>query len=316
MPYVQTVSGRISPDCINFCQCHEHLFIRRGKSYEINPALCIDNYEKTLSEVQDFYSAGGTTIIDAQPTGCGRMARELSKLSKESGIQLLASTGFHKMIFYPDRHWIFTASLHKLTELFLSEILDGMYDGSDDSLGRQIDAKAGIIKCALDVSGLDAQYEKLFSAAAAAANITNVPLMVHIEQGSNPLALADYLAQEKVNLNRVIFCHMDRACPNLDIHKEICRMGIYLEYDTIARPKYHGDKKEAEVFTALIQSGFENNLLFSLDTTRQRLKAYTPDGAGLTYILRSFIPLLEAYGVTDRQIRKISCENCRRILTI
>lgn len=316
MPYVQTVSGRISPDSIRFCHCHEHLFIRRGKSFDVNPALCIDNYEKTLSEVRDFCLAGGTTIIDAQPVGCGRMARELKKLAGDLKIQLLASTGFHKIIFYPDGHWIFSSSVQQLTELFLHEISTGMYDGSDGSLCRYIDARAGIIKCALDTTGINAQYEKLFCAAADAANITNAPLMVHIEKGSSPLALADYLERKKVNLKRVIFCHMDRACFNLDIHKELCRRGIYLEYDTIARPKYHDDKKEALIFTALIQSGFENNLLFSLDTTRKRLKSYTPEGAGLTYILRSFIPLLKAYGVTDRQIKKIACENCRRILAI
>lgn len=315
-PYVQTVSGRISPDSIGFCHCHEHLFIREGKSCEVNPSLRIDDYGKTLSEVRDFMAAGGTAIVDAQPVGCGRMADSLLNLSLDCGVQIIASTGFHKMMFYPKNHWIFYLDQEKLTGLFLHEILSSMYIKSDTELSQCTDARAGIIKCALDISGLDRQYRKLFSAAAKASALTAAPLMVHIEKGSDPVSLADYLEQKNVNLNKVIFCHMDRACQDTDIHKELCARGIYLEYDTIARPKYHSDEREAELFAALIQAGYEDRLLFSLDTTRERLKTYTPDGAGLTYLIQTFIPLLHTYGVTDRQIQKISRDNCRRILTI
>lgn len=316
MSYIQTVSGRISPEAIGFCHCHEHLFIGRGKSCELNPALRIDDYGKTFLEIKDFLSAGGTTIVDAQPVGCGRMAEELSRLTSDCDIQIIASTGFHKMIFYPEEHWIFSVSQEKLTELFLHEILTGMYIKSDTALSQYIDAKAGIIKCAVDICGLDRQYEKLFSAAAEAANITGAPLMVHIEKGSDPIGLADYLERKKTGLNRVIFCHMDRACQDIGIHKELCARGIYLEYDTIARPKYHDDEKEAEIFVSLIRSGFEDRLLFSLDTTRERLRSYTPKGAGLTYIINTFVSVLRTHGVSDSQIRKISCDNCRRILAI
>lgn len=93
-------------------------------------------------------------------------------------------------------------------------------------------------------------------------------------------------------------------------------MGIYLEYDTIGRFKYHSDAHEANIFREMIDSGFEDQLLFSLDTTRERLKAYHPEGVGLHYILHTFIPLLQTCGITEAQIHKISCENCRQVLSI
>ena len=317
MPYIQTVTGKMPPESITFCHCHEHLMLSKGKSYEINNVLCIDDFKKSLLELQDFYSQGGSTIVDAQPVGCNRMTEELVALSKESNVQIIASTGFHKMVFYPDNHWIFQYSSEKMTDLFLHEIRTGMYIESDDAAPyKYIDAKAGIIKCALDRSGLDHQYEKLFSAASDAANTSKIPLMVHIEQGSDPVALADYLYQNQVDLNNVIFCHMDRACADLSVHKEICERGIYLEYDTIGRPKYHDDEKEASIFCELIRSGYEDKLLFSLDTTRARLKSYTPEGVGLTYILHTFIPLLKAHGISKSQLKKIACYNCRHILTL
>ncbi|MCD8046540.1 MAG: phosphotriesterase [Clostridiales bacterium] len=317
MPYVQTVTGKIKPEDILFCHCHEHLMLAKGKSFEVNPALLIDDREKSLRELMDFRACGGSTIVEAQPVGCGRMAQALAFLSETSGVSIIASTGFHKMIFYPENHWIFSWDEEQLYRLFLCELQSGMYADCDASEPKKrTDIQAGIIKCALDTCGFTHQYEKLFRAASRAAIESGAPMMVHIEQGADPVALAGYLAQQGVEMKKVIFCHMDRACPNLAVHHEIANRGIFLEYDTIGRFKYHDDETEAAIFLDLIQGGYEDQLLFSLDTTRQRLKSYTPQGVGLSYIIETFIPLLREHGVSDDVIRKISRDNCRRVLAI
>ncbi len=317
MQYIQTVTGTITPESVHFCHCHEHLMISKGKSWEINHALLIDSYEKSLQELRDFHACNGSTIVDAQPGGCNRMADQLAALARESNVQIIASTGFHKMIFYPLEHWIFQKSCSQLYDIFLHELCTGMYIDCDNHTPEtSISAKAGIIKCALDTAGLDPQYEKLFHAAADAAVKTHAPMMVHIEKGADPIMLADFLEKQNVPLSQIIFCHMDRACMDLSVHKEIARRGIFLEYDTIGRPKYHSDIREVEIFAELTDAGYENQLLFSLDTTRERLKSYTPDGVGLTYIIRTFVPMLKAAGFTKEQITKFSCTNCRRALAI
>ncbi len=317
MSFIQTVTGKIRPEDIVFCHSHEHLMLQKGQSYRVNPALCMDDYTLTLKEVRDFRALGGSTIVEAQPVGCGRMADDLRALSRDSGVQIIGSTGFHKMIFYPDNHWIFSYSSDQMYRVFLSDLQTGMYLDCDDAEPAYAsEAKAGIVKCALDVCGLNAQYKKLFDAAIAAALETGMPFMVHIEPGSDPLTLADYLERRGIDPKRTIFCHMDRACPDLDLHKEICSRGIYLEYDTIGRFKYHDDETEAAIFAEMIKEGYEDQLLFSLDTTRERLKAYTPEGVGLGYIIRTFIPILKEHGISDACIQKMSCSNCRRILAI
>ncbi len=315
MAHIQTVTGDIPPKELGFCQCHEHLMITKGASYLINKALCIDDYEKSLREITDYAKSGGLAIVDAQPAGCCRDASSLLNLSRESGVHIISSTGFHKMIFYPAEHWIFQYGIRELAELFTRELTEKLYICCDTKAPSEtITAKAGIIKCALDTCGLNRQYKKLFDSAIMAHQNTGAPVMVHIEQGSDPLSLSRYLMNKNVDLSRVIFCHMDRACPDLEIHKELCLLGIYLEYDTIGRFKYHSDQKEADIFAELCEAGYEDQILFSLDTTRERLKSYNPDGAGLTYILNTFIPLLKTYGITDAQIKKFSCTNCRKIL--
>ena len=312
MRTVTTVAGDIPPDALGFCQSHEHLCIAHGRSSEINADLLIDDEAKSAEELAGYRRAGGCAVVDAQPVGCGRDARFLEQISRAGGVHIIASTGFHKMIFYPEGHWIFSMTSGELAEIFIDELTDGMYIGCDAAHpNEKTGARAGQIKTALDTAGLDAQYEKLFAAAAIAARETGRALMVHIERGSEPLELAKFLASSGVKLNRAVFCHMDRAADDIEIHKEICRMGIFVEYDTICRPKYHGDKREAEIIASMLDAGFEDSILMGLDTTRARLASY--GGApGLSYILDKFIPFLEGRGVSHEQIRKAFADNPAR----
>ena len=108
---------------------------------------------------------------------------------------------------------------------------------------------------------------------------------------------------------------MDRAVPDLSVHKQLLREGVFLEYDTIGRFKYHTDQKEISIFQSMLEAGFENQLLFSLDTTRARLKSYDPHAVGLDYLLTTFVPMMRERGLTQDQIEKISHYNFVRVFT-
>lgn len=313
MKEIMTILGSIPAEQIGFCQAHEHLMLSKGKSFEINPVLCIDDIDKSMEEVRDYQAAGGTSFVDAQPGGCNRMETSLAMISQKTGVHIIASTGFHKMTFYPENHWIFNSSEDMLTRIFEDELTKGMYVNCD---GRFDDARcrylAGQIKTALDTEGLSPQYEKLFRAASRASMNTGRTIMVHIEQEADPVMLLKFFKEQGVSPERLIFCHMDRAVKDLNIHKQILSEGVFLEFDTIGRYKYHSDEREIEIFKELLGAGYEDQLLFSLDTTRARLRSYDPNAVGLTYILKEFIPMMKEAGITDEQIRKISHDNCIR----
>ncbi|MGC4018158.1 MAG: phosphotriesterase [Muricomes sp.] len=310
MREIMTVTGPIAPEALGFCQCHEHIALSKGKSYDINPALCMDDMGKSLEEVKRYKSAGGNSFIEAQPCGCNRMAEALQKLSIKSGINIISSTGFHKLLFYPDKHWIHSASVQELEEIFVQEITAGMYTYADHTYpSKQCDAKAGIIKTAYDTEGLSPRYEKLFRAAAMASLRTDRIIMIHVEQNTNPILLQDFLLNLGVQPENLMFCHMDRACKDMKTHGEVLKKGSYLEFDTIGRFKYHSDEHEIQIIQSLVESGYENQLLYSLDTTSERLKAYNPEGVGLDYILTTFNNSLKSAGVSQDIIHKISVEN-------
>lgn len=313
MSHIVTVLGEISPHELGFCQSHEHLWITKGQSALVNLDLCIDDGDCSRAELELYRQAGGRAVVDAQPVGCGRDAGLLEEISRQSGVHIIASTGFHKMLFYPEVHWVFTLDADRLTRIYIDELTRGMYANCDAGFPSQcLVCRAGQIKTALDAGAFTPQYQKLFQAAADAAVETDAPLMTHIEKGSDPVALADFLHKQRVALDRVIFCHMDRSVDDLGVHKELCQRGIYMEYDTVARPKYHDDNREAEIVMEMLETGWQERLLMSLDVTRARLRSYG-GGVGLCYIQDTFLPLLRSKGVTGAQIQSIFVANPARV---
>lgn len=325
MKQIMTVRGAVFPEELTFCQCHEHLALSKGVSFLKNPALLIDDVKKSTQEARRLVQAGGSLIVDAQPGGCNRMESMLLSISKNSGLHIVSSCGFHKLCFYPDDHWIFQISESDLTRFFLDELTVGMYpdiDGSshpyvspDAYRSSQSTIRAGIVKMALDHENLSPVYRRLFTAGVNAAMQADVPVMVHIETGSDPVALFHFMKDTGLSPDKMIFCHMDRAVPDLSVHQQLLQEGIYLEYDTIGRFKYHSDLHELDIFKTMIAAGYEKQLLFSLDTTRSRLKSYDTSAVGLDYLLTDFVPLMKSHGITDRQIEEISHDNFVHVFT-
>lgn len=306
---IVTVKGSITPEEIGFCHSHEHLFIKEGQSVKIDPALVIDSFDKTVQELRLFKEVGGTTIVDAQPVGSGRHSQWLVAASQQTDVNIVASTGFHKLIFYPENHWIHNINYNKLSKLFTDELENGMYiDGEEHWPREQIPSKAGIIKTASDFGGVGGAYYRLFKSAANAAMETGAPIMSHTEMGRSALDQIKFYTDFGLQPQQLIICHLDRQMNNLDYLLHVASTGVYLELDTIGRFKYHSDEEEANIIAKLIEKGFENQILLGLDTTRKRLKSYGGE-IGLDYLAQTFLPLLEEHGISNSQIHKMMHEN-------
>lgn len=197
----RSVTGFLAADEFGHIQCHEHIWLRKGPSAACNPALCMDDYAKSLTELRNYRKAGGASIVDAQPGFFGRDAGVLQQLSAESGVNIFAVTGFHKLQFLESGTPLLRLSVSKMASLFASEIEQGMLlPGGDRS-----DARAGFIKIAYEGDGWnDPDYSRLFSAAAIAARETGAPVMVHTEKGNDVLGLIAWLRQNGVDPTRLL----------------------------------------------------------------------------------------------------------------
>ena len=305
MKLVRTVTKEINPSELGWCQCHEHIFLADGPSKQISKALYMDDYDKSLAEVISYKQAGGQSFVDAQPYGCGRMAENLLGVSEQTGVNIIACTGFHKTEFFQDSDWLEQQEEETLARIYAEEVKHGMYASNK----ARLTAKAGLVKFAA-IQGehrANRTYEKLFSAAAVAAAITGAPIIVHMDKGADALSILRFFESYKIQSNRIILCHLDRTKYDFGYHEEIAAAGAYLEYDTIHRLKYHSDEKEADLIERMVNKGYGDKLLLSMDTTNQRLKSYGAD-FGLDYILTTFRYLLETRLDKDA-IQKIMIEN-------
>lgn len=313
---IQSVLGKIDEDHLGYCQCHEHIFLRKGFSSLLDHNLWIDDLEKSTEELVLYKKAGGDSLVDAQPIGCGRMVENLAIASQKSGIHIIASTGFHKLIFYPKNHWIHNISTEAFSEIMIDEIKKGMYLECDlDYPKIQSNYRAGMIKVAIEKSGIAGRYEALFEAAADCAKKTGAAVQCHTEKGAYGEEVVKFFINKGVDPTKVIIAHADRRIDNINMHKQICELGAFLEYDTIGRCKYHSDKDEVRIIKEMIHAGFSKHILMGLDTTRARLKSY---GAriGLDYILEEFIPLLQNNEVREKVINEITINNPKSVLSI
>ena len=298
---IRTVSGDILANEIGHTQCHEHIWLRKGPSFAVNPALLIDDEEKSLAELLDYKKAGGSAIVDAQPINCGRCPEVLQRLSEKSGVHIIAVTGFHKKEFW-ENDSLASLSAEELAEVFASEIEEGMLSEN----GIRTNIRAGIVKAAYDKGAFeDETYLRFFNAAALAAKKTGAPVLIHTEKNTDIEKMIRFFLEMGIGANRIIICHLDRTNGDLSLHEKLADMGAYLCYDSINRLKYLSEEEEIAIIANMMGKGFAEKLLFGLDTTRARLRSYGAD-MGLDFILQSFIKTLSERGFETEQICKIN----------
>lgn len=306
MACVTTVTGRIETQALGHCQMHEHIFVRATPASARNPALCIDDEALSAAELKDYASLGGNAIVDCQPGGAGRDIAALRRISETSGVAVIASTGYHLPAFYESDHWIFTEDLSALRNRFLSELEDGVAIPG----GKRV--FPGVVKAAIGRDGPTGRFVTCLRAAAGAAAQAGVPLILHTEYGTGSVKAVALCEAEGLDPARIAVCHADRQASDLAIHEAIAHTGAYLEYDTIARYKYHDDVSEVALIQHMLELGYGHRLLLSLDTTAARLHRY--GGApGMGYILQEFIPMLLQNGVSKAEIHTVTEQNPHRI---
>ncbi len=291
MKIIRTVLGDIAP-VPQFTHCHDHVWIGREALGKDCPVSSIDCEEASLEELTAFFRCGGRLLVDAQPTGSGGSPSVLARLSRASGVGIVASTGFHKLCFYRSDSPIRFLTEEELKASFCRDVLRG---------------HCGVIKVAADVDWLAGRYEMLHRAAADAAVLTGAPVLCHIEKGADPSAVLDFYAERGVSENSLLLCHCDRAVPDVSAHLKAAARGAYLEYDTIARPKYHDDDTEIALIAQVVAAGFGDRLLLGLDTTRERLAAYgNPCAPGLCYLRNSFVPRMLRAGLSPDDVARFT----------
>lgn len=282
-----TLGGFIDIDESTPIDAHNHLWIGWVADAAAGSPL-LTHYGKAQQELlafKDACTAAGLPIgvqVDCQPGGFGRHALLLHRLFVQTGVPIVACTGFHLRRYSP-QHWLWNASFNSASDFFVRELTQNMQEVPDDEPLR-----AGFIKIAFEVDAA-ATPPTLLDAVADAVARTQCAVQIHTERGAAALEILALLAQRAVPLQRVILCHMDKR-PDVGLHRELIAQGVMLEYDTFFRPKYDPEKNVWILLREMIEKGHANHIVLAMDMADTYLWTQyggTPGMAGFIHALRA-----------------------------
>lgn len=300
MNCIRTVLGDVDAKEIGFAYTHEHIYCSPYTAKK-DPTLAITDIEGSIRELRLFSKAGGSTLVEGTAIDYGRDPKKLVYASRQSGVHLIATTGFYLYDHNPE--FIDDMSTEGLAELFSREIEEGM---------DKTTVRAGQIKCAVSPRFLHPREEKCLRAAARAQQKTNAPIWIHHGgmMGDEILKILDRCGAD---LSKVVLGHMDRN-PDPYEYKKIASMGSFLSVDNIARIYRYPVQTNIDMILDLIEEGYLNRLLISADFGRSNYFKANGGGPGLEYLLEKFIPRLkESAGITENEIRTMFVENPKKV---
>lgn len=301
---LQTVTGWIPVEDVQLADAHTHVWIQPPPGVE-DDAPTLNDLDAILLELEDFREAGGTTLMDCQPGGCGRDGRMLVKLAEASGLHIIGVTGFHRQVYYPPKSWIWRVSETEAAEHFMAELKGGMIE----SAGQ---APATAIK--IGYEGLfEGQARVLMEATAEAARQTGAGLLFHTEQGQNVEALLPFFNDRQVPPSRLYLCHVDKR-PDLGLHRELAQAGVLLGYDTFLRRRYEPEQKLWPLLKAMIESRLTPQIALGLDMATSSMWARMGGEWGLLALPQLVLPRLRHEGADEDAIRAMSGQNLARWL--
>jgi phosphotriesterase-related protein len=283
-----------------------------------NPSvLRLTDEDATIAELAAFTSHGGSTIVELTcADGLGRDVQALGRISRGSGVHVVASTGLYVAASHGPS--VAHASVDDLAEAMVAEIEVGVEDS---------DIRCGVIGEIGLSWPVHPDEIKALRAAARAQRVTGAGVTVHtaahaVDEDSALIA-ADILEAEGADLSRVVMGHMDTSLHRLDYHRAVLARGCYVEYDLFGHEFFesengfqsYGDTERVRAVATLVGEGAAGQLLLSHDICYTiQLQRY--GGYGYAHLLRNISPRLSLVGVAPAVVRSILTDNPRTAFAI
>lgn len=314
MKTIKTVLGEIKPDELGFTDMHDHVWKQGGMEVLEDKDFGIESIEKSNDELKRFHAAGGNSLVDMQPIGVGRSIEKLCEIAKDTNVNLIAITGFHRGALYDKAHFVFKYSEDEIYEIVRSEVEKGIE--INDFCGpftKHSGIKPGLVKCGTGYYKINDIEKKLMRVVARVSKDTGIPIGTHTHQGTMGYEQACYLIEHGADPEKIMIGHLDRNA-DLEMHKKVLKLGVYVQYDCFARVKYHPVCDTMDLIKKLSKLGYSNRMMVGGDWGRSSyLKAYG-GSPGLEFVSRDIPSLMREYGIDETVIKDIFFENPKQFL--
>jgi phosphotriesterase-related protein len=272
---IQLINKKIQKENVKgkFILSHEHLNFDLTHIRKDNTSLIKDKklIKKELSFVLE-QNLG--LIVDLSNQSMNSNKRKICEISEELNIPIVTSTGY----YLNDYELNNKMTISELENEFYKHITIG-FEGTN--------LKAGIIgEIATSSDKIHSFEKKVFQAAVNVQKKIGVPIYTHVNLGKLGYDQALFLKKISVNTKKTIIGHVD-LIENIDEILKILKLGFNIGIDTIGKQSYLKDEKRICKIIKLIELGFEDKIVISLDISRKEyLKSF--NGHGYSYLINNF----------------------------
>ncbi|MBW2368169.1 MAG: phosphotriesterase [Deltaproteobacteria bacterium] len=361
MSQIMTVTGPIRPDELGVTSMHEHILydgsiyhdrfahlipedapvrpedkvtlenigvLNRYAFFISKDACSMHEEDVMLDELSVFKASGGSAVVDLSAPGLRSDLPAIQRISKESGVLVIASTGLYTEDSWPERFKEMSVSDYE--QYMLREIAEGIEDTG---------IRPGHIKIAIE-DGPSEQGVKLLKAAARVSMETGISATIH--QGTMMTVeevrpIIDILLGEGMQPDRAVICHIQDFFVEYDLHKlvsstdnwwlntdfakELMDKGLNVSIDclghswTIEAINYinQTDWQRLAGVYKLAKEGYSGQMVLGTDTFIKTLtRRYGAEG--FCRLTNFVIPTLREADLPEADIRKMAIENPARIL--
>ena len=267
-----------------------------------------------IAEAQDYFRAGGSTLVDVTSVGIGRDPQALLRISRATGLNIVMGSGYYIDQTHSD--WLRKASVDEVARAIIKDIDEGV-----DSTGIR-SGIIGEIGCSWPWTNNE---KKVLEAAVSAQRETGAPLLIHPGRNQRaPLELLKAVDKWGGDLRRTVMGHIERTIYDRGILAEVAATGAYLNFDLFGHDESHyplaadtympADHERIEQIEYLISEGRSSQALLAHDVcSKHRLKRY--GGHGYDHIPARIVPRMRARGMHEEDVRMVLVDNPTRMLT-
>jgi phosphotriesterase-related protein len=301
-PWVMTVRGRLPARAMGVTLTHEHA-LASFQSYEdwSRSPLSYDSDEvmsRVLPHLRRIADLGCRTFVDATAVGLGRDAGLLRRLSEQSGLHILCTTGNYAAFdekFLPQ--YVREETIEALSSRWIRDFREGI-DGTD--------VRPGVIKLGFNGDTLREVERKLISAAAIAHRATGLTIGSHTGFAQSAYEQLAVLESAGVQASAWIWIHVQNE-PDPARYLDAARRGAWISLDGVGPGSIslHVDR-----VAGLRDAGFLHRVLVSQDAGWYEVGK--PNGGEFRpydTVFTQFIPALRDRGLGETEIRQIFVTN-------
>ncbi len=248
--WINSVRGQVQLDSSAVVLPHEHALINYGQMSGIDSSADEATIAQIVGQFVALAKHGVAVVVDCTPPGYGRHIPLLERVSEESGVHIVASTGTFCEQWHHLPSRIYDSSVSELADYFIDELAES----------------CGSIKVATSHGVMHPSEEKAFEAAAIAHRQTGAPLVCHTTGSLGPTQV-EFLVGRGVDPGKILVSHVCAADEPVEYAIEIARTGAYVGFDRVGHAA-HTDKYWLDLITTLDSDSLFSQILLSHDSVQ------------------------------------------------